>query len=55
MRTEYCGKYTLDQLAPLGGSTDPNYGASCANNFIFLETLLQRLNSTHIRLLDAVR
>ena len=39
MRTEYCGKYTLDQLAPLSGSTDPNYGASCANNFIFLEML----------------
>ena len=55
MRTEYCGKYTLDQLAPLGGSTDPNYGASCANNFIFLEMLLQRLNSTHIIFLDAVR
>ena len=54
MRTEYCGKYTLDQLAPLGGSTDPNYGASCANNF-FLETLLQRLNSTHIIFLEAVR
>ena len=55
MRTEYCGKYTLDQLAILGGSTDPNYGASCANNFIFLETLLQQLNNTQIIFLDAVR
>ena len=54
MRTEYCGKYTLDHLAPLGGSTDPNYGASCANNFIFLETLLQRLNITRIIFLVAV-